>query len=47
MKRALDSLDRGEAAAIALALELGVSQVLMDEANGRAVCQGDGPASDR
>ena len=30
-------LDRGEAAAIALALELGVSQVLMDEADGRAV----------
>jgi predicted nucleic acid-binding protein len=32
-------LDRGEAAAIALALELGVSQVLMDEADGRAVAK--------
>jgi hypothetical protein len=35
-------LDRGEAAAIALALELGVSQVLMDEADGRAVAKAMG-----
>lgn len=35
-------LDRGEAAAIALALELGVGQVLMDEADGRAVAKAMG-----
>lgn len=35
-------LDRGEAAAIALALELGVSQVLIDEADGRTVAKAMG-----
>lgn len=35
-------LDRGEAAAIALALELGISQILMDEADGRTVARAMG-----
>lgn len=32
-------IDRGEAAAIALALELGINQVLMDETDGRATAK--------
>lgn len=32
-------IDRGEAAAIALALELGVTQIIMDEADGRATAK--------
>ncbi len=35
-------LDRGEAAAIALALELGISQILMDETDGRAAAKAMG-----
>lgn len=35
-------IDRGEAAAIALALELGVSQVLMDETDGRSIAKAMG-----
>jgi len=35
-------IDRGEAAAIALALELGVTQVLIDETDGRAAAKAMG-----
>ena len=36
-------LDQGEAAAIALALELGISKILMDERDGRARAKALGP----
>ncbi|MCP4404840.1 MAG: DUF3368 domain-containing protein [bacterium] len=35
-------LDRGEAAAIALALESGITQILIDEADGRATAKAMG-----
>jgi predicted nucleic acid-binding protein len=35
-------IDRGEAAAIALALELGITRIVMDEADGRATAKAMG-----